>query len=85
MDRPSSLARRMPALTLSTVVEVVGSEVQVEGAVFEHMVGGGKHGSGDRSDGFPRAASRADAQVLGLQVASFGARGRPGALDEGGL
>ena len=39
-------------LAFGSVVEVVCAEVLVEGAVFEHVVGGGEDGGGDRADGF---------------------------------
>jgi hypothetical protein len=56
-----------------------------QGSVLEHVVGGSEHGGGDGADGLLCAPPGADAQVLGLEVASFGARGRLGALNQRGL
>src|SRR3712207_1152517 len=76
-------ARR--SVALGTAVEVVGPEVLVEGAVAQHVVGSGQDGRGDGADRLLRAAAGTQAPELGLQVAGLLARGRPGALHEGGL
>ena len=52
-----------------SVVEVVGSEVLVECAVFERVVGGGEHGSGHGADGFFGSAPGAQSQILSLEIA----------------
>ena len=49
------------------------------------MVGGGEHGGRDGADSFFGAAPGAQAQELSLKIAVLFARGRPGALDQGGL
>jgi hypothetical protein len=49
--------------TFGSVVEVIWAEILIERAVFEHVVGGGEHGGGNRSDGLFGAALGADAQV----------------------
>src|SRR5215210_271329 len=76
-------ARRPVAL--GPAVEVVGAEILEEGAVWEHVVGGGQDGGGDGADRLFRAAAGAQALELGLEVAALLARRRPGALHEGGL
>jgi hypothetical protein len=63
----------------------VCTEVLIEGAVFEHVVGGGQDGSGDGDNGLLWTTPAAEAQVLSREVTSLFARGRPGALDKGGL
>jgi hypothetical protein len=55
------------------------------GAVLEHVVGGGEDGSGDGDNGLLWTTPGAEAQVLSGEVTSLFARGRPGALDKGGL
>ena len=72
-------------LAFVAVVEVAWAEVLVEGAVFEHVVGGGEYRGGNRPDGLFGTAPGADAQVLGLEVTSVGAGGCPGALNQRGL
>lgn len=57
----------------------------VEGSILKNVVGGGKDGSSYRADGLLGATSGADAEVLRLEVTFLGARGGPGALDQGGL
>ena len=59
-------------LTFGAVVEVVGAEVLVDGSVFEHVVGGSEDGSGDRANGFLCSATRAQAQILRLEITVFG-------------
>ena len=68
-----------------TAVEVVGTEIVIEGAILEHMVGGGEDRGGDGTDRLFGAASGAQARKLCLQIAAVFAGGRPGALDQGGL
>jgi hypothetical protein len=63
----------------------VCAEVLIEGAVFEHVVGGGQDGSGDGDNGLLWTTPAAEAQVLSREVTFLFARGRPGALDKGGL
>src|SRR5260370_23443983 len=72
-------------LAFGALVEVVCAEVLIEGAVFEHVVGGGEDGSGDGDDGLLGATPGAQAQELSLEVTSVFACGRPGALDDGDL
>ena len=67
---------------LGAPTEVVCAEVLIEGSVREHMVDGGEHGGRDSADGFLRTAAAAQAQVLGLIVASAFVFGGVGALDE---
>ena len=50
------------------VREVVGAEILVWDAVFEHVVSGGKPGGGDREDGFLSAAAGLQAKERGLKV-----------------
>jgi hypothetical protein len=78
-DEPSSLHSFGPA------VEVVGTEIVLEGAVFEHVVGGGEDRGGESADRLFGAAPGAQAMELGLEIAGVFAGGRPGALDQGGL
>ena len=64
---------------------MVGAEVLVEGAVAEHVVGGGQDRGGDGTDGLLGATSVAQALELGLQIAGLFASPGPGALHQGGL
>jgi hypothetical protein len=57
----------------------------MEGGVFEHVVGSGKAGSGNGSNGSFGATAGAKAQGLSVEISSLGAGGCPCALDEGGL
>jgi hypothetical protein len=56
----SRLTSRRACFAFVAVVEVVCAEVLVEGAVFEHVVGGGEHGSGNGADGFLGSAPGAE-------------------------
>src|SRR6476661_8559693 len=57
-----------PGLDLpGTSVEVVGPEVRVDGAVLEHVVGGGQDRGRHRARRLPRPAAGAQAVVLRLQ------------------
>ena len=58
---------------------MIGTEIVIEGAVLEHVVGGGEDRGGEG------AAPGAQAMELRLEVAAVFAGGRPGALDQGGL
>src|SRR5258708_5010694 len=53
---------------LGTAVEMLGTEVLVDGSVFEHVVDGGEDGGGDGADGFLRPAAATQAQVLSLAI-----------------
>src|SRR3712207_4250675 len=80
------LAGEVPGLLLrGPAVEVVWAEVVPEGAVAEHVPGGGEDGRGDGADRLLGAAALAQSGELGAQVAVLLAAGGPGALDEGGL
>src|SRR5437899_1626037 len=70
---------------LGTAVEMVGTEILVDGSVLEHVVDGGENGGGDGTDGFLWPAAAAQAQVLSLVIASLFVFGRLGTLDDGGL
>jgi len=61
---------------------VVCAEVLVEGAIFEHVVGGSKDRSGNGADSFLWAALGADPQKLSSKMAFLFARFCPGALDQ---
>src|SRR5437660_2225282 len=56
---------------LGTAVEMVGTEILVDGSVLEHVVDGGENGGGDGTDGFLWPAAAAQAQVLSLVIASL--------------
>jgi len=62
--------------------EVVWPEVLVEGAIAQHVVGGGEDGGCDGADGLLGSTAVAQALELGLQVAGLLACGGPGALDQ---
>jgi hypothetical protein len=66
-------------------IEVSGSEIFIQRAVFEHVIGGREDGGGNSADRFLRPASSAPSHELRVQVGGFGARGRPSALNEHGL
>ena len=52
-----------------TAVEMIRAGILVEGAVFEHVVCGGEHGSGHGADGFFGSAPGAQSQILSLEIA----------------
>src|SRR5437870_7530171 len=56
-------------LGLVSAIEVVGAEVAIVDAVFEHVVGGREHRGGDGEDGFLGAPATLDPQELGPTVA----------------
>src|SRR6266446_4555554 len=70
---------------LGTAVEMVGTEILVDGSVFEHVVDGGENGGGDGTDGFLWPAAAAKAQVLSLVIASLFVFGRLSTLNHGRL
>src|SRR2546423_15368074 len=70
---------------LGAADEMLSAEVLVEGAVFEHVVGGREYGCGDGADGLLRSAAAAQTQELSLQIAVFLAVCGPRALDQHGL
>ncbi len=63
-------------------VEVIISEVLIECAVLEHVIDGGDDGSRDSTGCLLRAATGANAMMLGSEIALLFARGGPGALDK---
>src|SRR6266478_2008084 len=70
---------------LGTAVEMVCTEILIDGSIFEHVKDGGEDGGGDVADGFFRPAAAAKAQVLSLVVASLFVFGRLGTLNHGRL
>src|SRR5438552_740387 len=68
-----------------SAIEVVGAEVAIVDAVFEHVVGGREHRGGDGEDGFLRAPATLDPQELGPTVAVLFPGGCPRGLHERGL
>ena len=62
-------------------IEVIGTEIVVEGAVLEHVVGGGQDRGGEGADRLFRAVSGGQATELRLEIPAVFAGGRPGALD----
>src|SRR5437899_12223546 len=72
-------------LGLVPTVEVITAQVAVLHAVLEHVVGGGKHRSGDGEDGLLGAPPALDTQELSPEVAVPLAGGGPRRLDERGL
>src|ERR1700722_3946938 len=58
--------------------EVAGAEIFVFNAVFEHVVGGGKHGGRDGQNGFLGAAPSAQAMELSLQIGVLNTHRSPG-------
>ena len=80
------LAREVMGLPLGgALVEVVGPEVLVDGAVAQHALDGGQHGGSDSADRLLRAAALAQALELRPEIAILFATSSPGALDEDGL
>src|SRR3954451_5749428 len=67
------------------VVEVVGAEVVVLGAVTKHMERGSEHRCGHGEDGLLGSAASLDAQELRSQVAGLHAYRGPGGGHQGGL
>ena len=79
-------ARRAQLLGLAIAAgEVSGAQVSVLDPVFEHLVGGGEHGGGDREGGFLGSATCAQAVELTLQIRVLNAHGCPGCGNHGGL
>src|SRR5882762_3852045 len=70
---------------LGTAVEMVGTEILIDGSVLEHVVDGGENGGGNGTDGFLRPAAATQAQVLSLAIASLFVFGRLGTLNQGRL
>lgn len=64
------------------LVEVIGAEILVAGSVLEHVIDGGEQRGSDRANGFFGSAAGAQAMILRLKVAAFGAGRCPGALDQ---
>ena len=56
-------------------VEVIGTEIVIEGAVLEHVVGGGEDRGGEGADCLFGAAPRAQAMELRLEIAAVFAVG----------
>src|SRR5215211_6782076 len=84
--RVSTRRLQMMGLLLGgALVEVVGPEVLVDGAVAQDVPDGGQHRGGDGADRLLRAAALAQALELRPEIAVLPAAGGPGALDEGGL
>ena len=79
MDEPVNV----PALT--PFVEVIGTEVFIEGSARQHFIGGGRDRSGDGANGFPGTAAGAQAMELRLEVTGLLAGGGRSALDQVGL
>ena len=76
-------AVNVPALT--PLVEVIGTEVFIEGSARQHFIGGGRDRSGDGANGFPGTAAGAQAMELRLEIAGFFAGSGGSALDECGV
>ena len=79
MDEPVDV----PAL--APFVEVIGTEVFIEGSAPQHFIGGGEDRSGDGANGLFGAAVGAQAVELRLEVTGLLAGGGRSALDQVGL
>ena len=79
MDEPVNV----PALT--EFVEVIGTEVFIEGSALQHFIDGSEDRSGDGANGLFGAAAGAQAMELSLEVTGLFAGGGRGALDKGGF
>ena len=66
-----------------TIVKVIGTEIDVEGSVFEHVIDRREDGGGDGTDRLLRTAAAPQAQELGLQIAGLLAAGGPGGIGPG--
>src|SRR5258708_21479983 len=66
-------------------MEVIGTEISVEGAILEHVIDRREERGGDGTDRLLRAAPALQTQELGLQVTALLVLGGPSALDEGSL
>src|SRR5215831_19869303 len=66
-------------------IEIVGTEIAMRQAGFEHVINGGQNGGGDGADCFLRSAPAAQAMELRTVVAVLRALGGPGTLHEHGL
>jgi hypothetical protein len=64
---------------------VVGAEILVEGAVAQHVVGGGQDRGGDGADGLLGSAPLAQALELRPEIAVPLVAGGPGALHKDGF
>jgi hypothetical protein len=72
-------------LSVVTTREVVGTEVAVLDAVFEHVPYGREHRGGDGEDRFLATATSPQAQELSLQVGVLGTHGGPSGGYQSGL
>lgn len=63
-------------------VEVIGAEILVAGSVLEHVIYGGEQRGSHRANGLFGSTAGAQAMILRLKVAAFGAGRSPGALDQ---
>ena len=79
MDEPVDV----PAL--APLVEVIGTEVFIEGSALQHFIGGGEDRSGDGANGSLGTAAGAQAMELRLEVTGLFAGGGRSALDKGGF
>src|SRR6266704_3720194 len=80
------LGRQAFGLGLGRVaLEVLGAEIAMGDAVFQHMVDRREQRGGDGADRLLRSAAAFQAQELGLIVAALFADRRPGALHQNGL
>lgn len=70
---------------LGPAIEVIGTEIAIELAADQHVIDGRQDRGGERTDRLFGAAAGAQAMKLRLEIARLSARGRPGALDEGGI
>src|SRR5436309_1917745 len=88
LDREAEIVKAcdqaLRELGLVSAIEVVGAEVAIVDAVFEHVVGGREHRGGDGEDGFLRAPATLDPQELGPTVAVLFPGGCPRGLHESG-
>src|SRR5262245_16196124 len=73
--KPVQLAKQLVGGASSILDEVVRSEVDVVGAILEHVVDRRQHRRGDREDGLLGPAARLESEELGLQVRALGASG----------
>jgi len=87
-EKPRSakrLTRRWGLRVGSPPIKVSGSELLIECAVFEHVIGRREDRGGNRADCLLRPASSAQPHELRVEVGGLSARSGPGALNDRGL
>jgi hypothetical protein len=79
------LAGKSVCIDLWRAVEVIGSEVFLDGAIAQHVGDRGEHGRGHGADRLLGSSSVSQPLELRLIIGALGSHRSPGALDWHGL